>query len=61
MATSDSSHEELVPPVPPGSIEPHFERFISTDGDVILIECECPIGREHTYGEWLTRFTRDGA
>jgi hypothetical protein len=37
----------------------HFEKFLSIAGDLILIECDCPIGHEHTYAEWLARFTDD--
>ncbi len=59
MATSDSSEDRLVPVAGSGGAEPHFERFLSTEGDTILIECDCPIGREHTYADWQARFVRD--
>lgn len=44
-----------------GAMVPHFERFTSlVTGELILIECECPIGEDHTYADWVARFTRAG-
>jgi hypothetical protein len=62
MASSSSPDDEVVLFEGAGSasVRPHLERFIGTNGSPILIECDCPIGREHTYAEWLARFTRDG-
>lgn len=37
----------------------HREKFVSTAGDLVLIECDCPIGCDHTYSDWLIRFTKD--
>lgn len=40
---------------------PHFERSISgVTGEEVFIECDCPIGEDHTYADWLARFTRAG-
>lgn len=37
----------------------HFEQSISgVTGEPIRIECDCPIGEDHTYADWLARFTR---
>jgi len=39
----------------------HFEQSISgVTGEQIRIECDCPIGEDHTYADWLARFTRAG-
>ncbi|WP_179150713.1 hypothetical protein [Leifsonia sp. NCR5] len=39
----------------------HFEQSISgVTGELIRIECDCPIGEDHTYADWLARFTRAG-
>jgi hypothetical protein len=59
MSAADPSKEETGPEVGPSPITPHLERLLSTSGEVILIECDCPIGQEHTYADWLLRFTRD--
>ena len=33
----------------------HVERTVSIrTGEVILISCDCPIGTDHTYGDWLS-------
>jgi hypothetical protein len=40
-------------------VVPHVERIIApSTGNVVLIGCECPLGRDHTYADWLTRFGR---
>lgn len=59
LAASGSSDDEVVPFVVPGLVVPHFERFVSVGGDAIRIECDCPIGREHTYADWVARFVDD--
>ena len=48
----------------PGSTIPvwHVESSTSMSGDrSFLIECDCPIGRDHTYPEWVARFARPAA
>lgn len=38
-------------------IAPHVERMLaSRSGEWILISCDCPIGEDHTYAEWVERF-----
>ncbi|HEV7184681.1 MAG TPA: hypothetical protein VGN33_09295, partial [Leifsonia sp.] len=33
---------------------PHAERHLSpTTGSPVFVFCECRIGRDHTYGEWV--------
>lgn len=50
------------PPVEPASPSVHRERSISSvTGETILIACDCPIGEDHTYADWLARFTTVGA
>ncbi len=61
MATSGSRDEDGVPIVRPGSVLSHSERFVGSDGAVILSRCDCLIGQDHTYADWLNRFTRDEA
>ncbi|MGH1524318.1 hypothetical protein ACRAWC_09885 [Leifsonia sp. L25] len=40
-----------------GPTVPHIERATSVvTGQPILIRCECPLGRDHTYAEWQERF-----
>ena len=40
-----------------GPTVPHVERATSVvTGQPILIRCECPLGRDHTYTEWQERF-----
>ncbi|MFE4468777.1 hypothetical protein ACFRFH_08150 [Leifsonia sp. NPDC056824] len=40
-----------------GPTVPHVERATSVvTGQPILIRCECPLGRDHTYAEWQERF-----
>ena len=40
---------------------PHVERMLaSRSGEWILISCECPIGEDHTYAEWVGRFGASG-
>lgn len=40
-----------------GPVVPHVERATSVvTGHPILIRCECPLGRDHTYAEWRERF-----
>lgn len=35
----------------------HVERYASTKGgDPLLVGCECAIGHDHTYADWLDRF-----
>lgn len=37
----------------------HVESSTSIWGDrSFQIECDCPIGRDHTYAEWVARFPR---
>ena len=45
-------------PARPAVFPPHFEQ--SASDAMILIECDCPIGEDHTYADWLARFTRAG-
>lgn len=41
-----------------GSIA-HVETIPSARGaEVILLRCDCPIGRDHTYAEWVQIFGR---
>ncbi|GAB3575630.1 hypothetical protein GCM10027406_07440 [Leifsonia lichenia] len=45
--------------VRPAEYAPHFEQSTSgVTGELVLIECDCPIGEDHTYADWLARFTR---
>lgn len=38
-------------------VVPHVECATSVKtGQPILIRCECPLGRDHTYAEWQERF-----
>jgi hypothetical protein len=40
---------------------PHVERMLaSRSGEWILISCDCPIGQDHTYAEWVARFGAPG-
>ena len=40
-----------------GQAVPHVEHATSVvTGQPILIRCECPLGRDHTYPEWQERF-----
>lgn len=35
----------------------HVEHAVSVvTGKPILIRCECPLGHDHTYADWLARF-----
>lgn len=54
MSNTDSGRTDQ-----PEAIAAHFERSISTvTGEEIFLECECPIGEDHTYADWLSHFTR---
>ena len=36
---------------------PHAERVMSpTTGEWTRVSCECPLGEDHTYAEWVARF-----
>jgi len=38
---------------------PHLERAInSVTGRPIYIECDCPLGSDHTFEDWLEGFER---
>lgn len=35
----------------------HVERILGQmSGEWVLISCECPLGQDHTYAEWVARF-----
>ena len=35
----------------------HVERILaSRSGEWVLISCDCGIGEDHTYAEWVERF-----
>ncbi|MEY9852168.1 hypothetical protein ABH923_001846 [Leifsonia sp. EB41] len=39
----------------------HVERMLaSRSGEWILISCDCLIGQDHTYAEWVARFGAPG-
>jgi hypothetical protein len=39
------------------AVAPHIERVLGVKtGQWVLISCECPIGEDHTYSDWLSRF-----
>ena len=36
----------------------HVERVLGVKtGQWVLITCDCPIGEDHTYSDWLARFS----
>ncbi|MEY9954118.1 hypothetical protein [Leifsonia sp. EB34] len=36
---------------------PHVERILaSRSGEWVLLSCDCLIGKDHTYAEWVARF-----
>ena len=38
---------------------PHVERILaSRSGEWVHIACDCRIGEDHTYAEWVERFGR---
>lgn len=54
MSSTDSGRTDQPP-----AVAAHFEKSISTvTGEEIFLECECPIGEDHTYADWLSHFTR---
>ncbi|CAM5485413.1 hypothetical protein [Leifsonia shinshuensis] len=35
----------------------HVERMLApTSGEWVRIGCDCPIGEDHTYADWVARF-----
>jgi hypothetical protein len=35
----------------------HTERHLNPiSGETVYVFCDCPIGQEHTYGDWVARF-----
>ncbi|QNE36512.1 hypothetical protein [Leifsonia shinshuensis] len=39
------------------SAVPHVERILAArSGEWVRISCDCPIGEDHTYAEWVARF-----
>lgn len=40
---------------------PHVERILaSRSGEWVRISCDCLIGEDHTYAEWVARFGSAG-
>lgn len=36
---------------------PHVERILGhVSAEWVLISCDCPIGEDHSYAEWIARF-----
>lgn len=36
---------------------PHVERILAAKaGEWVHLSCDCPIGEDHTYAEWVARF-----